>query len=118
MTTTENNLQLGGKDISLPDYLTTLEPTKTAYEAKLNFDNYSDLAVTLEALLSVCQTSLLLFEQNSDLIEYEKERHLGGGSYSVHTVLKVAKSLIPFAEMELLDKLQEVTFKTDENADW
>lgn len=111
--TTQTTVLIDGEELDLNIFLTSLNPITTEKRTEnpelyttLKIGDYSDLGYTISSLIGVCQVALGAFADNEELTANEKESYLGAGLPEVIQVLKVAKSLMPNAEFELLNKLQ------------
>lgn len=99
MTQTKNILNIAGKKIDTYNYLQTLQPDNIDFSAKINVTNYSNLGNIINSLIGICQTALIMFSENSELSESQKENILGSSSLDINNVLEIAKNLIPYADL-------------------
>lgn len=87
----------------LQTFLSTLQPNKDNKETKTATieveSKYTDLATKIGALIRVAEQII----NPSNYIEASEDN-----LYDASELLKMANSLIPMSEMQLLDELQEV----------
>ena len=104
-------LQIDGKKLDFANQLTTLTTNTYNSEATANIklSGYNGLASTMFSLIGVCQTALQTFKENHDLSETEKEQKFGASSQSIIEVLEIAKNLIPFNELELIEQIRQIS---------
>lgn len=89
------------KEINPKDYLNTLQRSELnpkKFNISIEFDSYRDLSWTIQNITNVCINYLYAKEENTLLTD---------DLFDVIKLLEIQKQLIPFDEMELLDKLQE-----------
>lgn len=91
------------------DTLVTQQPHKqykNKFEAtSLNFEGYTDLFTTIDALLKVC---ILATQEDQHQPPFVKST-----PHNICTTLKLVSKLLPFTEVEFLDK-DYALLKTDE----
>lgn len=105
---TNTLLKIDNKEIDLKNWLVTIIPESEKKSIiKIEMSSYSELGYILNSLISVCQSALNSFNENQDFTEIQKEKHLGCSSLDLANVLGLAKKLIPFSELQLLDKMIE-----------
>ncbi|TWP30157.1 hypothetical protein ETU08_06260 [Apibacter muscae] len=78
------------------DYLTTLSPTDEGkYMLRVEIDGYKHLGFILLSILRVCESCLLARERNIAI----------NTDLDICNLLDLAKSLIPYSELEFLEEL-------------
>ena len=104
---------IDGKEIDFKNYLTTLQQNPNPIINKkglfIEVENYEEFGVIIRELIGVCATALLFIDENAEIESNTMYREFGANTGSVATVLKYVTQLIPFAELELLNKLSDST---------
>lgn len=85
---------VNNKQIDLNRFLTTLEGKPNNYTASIEVFNYAELGAIINALIGVVRVAT---ESNIETVE----------PFDASKVLEIAQQLLPFAELELIDKLTE-----------
>lgn len=93
MTEEQKIITVNGKEINVLDYLTTLKSKgKKTYSTTVQVAEYYQLGALISSLINVCRVALEnnQFDVNND---------------DISRVLELTENLIPYKEIELLDKL-------------
>jgi len=94
-------LDLSQLDLPLEAYFSSGSPTKRGFNAaQLPMKDYRDLLFKIESLLNVC--ILALDNENA-----ANHSHIPQPDVNVQAVLEMAAQLLPLAEAEFLDGVQD-----------
>lgn len=87
---------VNGKEIDLTGYFETLprEPNQSEFYTKIGVSSYQEIGYLQNSILSVCRQALETGEQIADGLDFSR-------------LLELVQKLIPYAELELLTKIQQ-----------
>ncbi|AJW62894.1 hypothetical protein VO54_01417 [Elizabethkingia miricola] len=96
MTPKKTAVIVNGKEVDLTGYFETLarEPNQSEFYTKIGVSSYQEIGYLQNSILSVCRQALETGEQIADGLDFSR-------------LLELVQKLIPYAELELLTKIQQ-----------